>query len=196
MGEADGNISALLEAVQGGSEQAAADLLPMVYDEMRRLAAARMAKLRPGQTLQPTALVHEAYMELVDKGDRKWEGRRHFFGAAARAMREILVDHARRRGAVKRGGDRQRVDQTMGALADHKGLDDEDVLALDEALDELAREHARQADIVVMRFFGGLTHDEIAAELNVTVRTVERDWRFARAWLKRRLGADESAGGR
>lgn len=176
-------VTELIEQVAAGSREAADELLPLVYDQLRRLAAARMARLRPGQTLQPTALVHEAYMDLVGKKDRQWEGRGHFFGAAAHAMREVLVDAARKRSAKKRGGDRQRVDATLDGVPGKEGLDDEDTLALDDALQRLKADHPRKAEVVVMRFYGGLTHDEIADVLDVTERTVERDWRFARAWL-------------
>lgn len=176
-------VTELIEEVAAGSQEAAEELLPLVYDQLRRLAAARMARLRPGQTLQPTALVHEAYMDLVGQKDRHWEGRGHFFGAAAHAMREVLVDAARKRSAKKRGGDRQRVDVTLDGVPGKEGLDDADTLALDDALQRLKADHPRKAEVVVMRFYGGLTHDEIAEVLSVTERTVERDWRFARAWL-------------
>jgi RNA polymerase sigma factor (TIGR02999 family) len=179
----DERVAELLEQVAAGSTEAASELLPLVYDQLRRLAAARMARLRPGQTLQPTALVHEAYMDLVGNKDRRWEGRGHFFGAAAHAMREVLVDAARKKAALKRGGDRLRVDATLDGVPGKEGLAEEDTLALDDALVRLKAEHPRNAEVVVMRYYGGLTHGEIAEVLDVTERTVERDWRFARAWL-------------
>lgn len=179
----DERITALLEQVAAGSRQAADELLPLVYDQLRNLAAARMARLRPGQTLQPTALVHEAYMDLVGKRNRQWDGRRHFFGAAAHAMREVLADAARKRTALKRGGDRKRVDATLDGMPGQAGLDADDTLALDDALERLKADHPRKAEIVIMRYFGGLTHEEVADVLDINVRTVERDWRFARAWL-------------
>ncbi|MFT3771251.1 MAG: sigma-70 family RNA polymerase sigma factor [Minicystis sp.] len=162
---------------------AAADLLPAVYVELRRLAAAQLARLRPGQTLQPTALVHEAYMKLVGQADPGWDGRRHFFGAAAEAMRELLVDHVRRKGAQKRGGGR-----APESLEDSLPIEDgdprlDDVLAVDAALTRLEAEHPRKARVAIMRYFGGLSDEEIAEGLGITTRTVERDWRFARAYL-------------
>jgi len=163
--------------------RSAAELLPLLYPELRRLAVAQMARLRPGQTLQPTALVHEAYMKLVGDTDPGWNGRGHFFGAAAQAMREILVDHARRRSAKKRGGGQEplRIDTGFELADDAMPVDD--VLAIDAALATLAKSHPRKAEIVVMRYFGGLTMDQIAEALGVTTRTAEREWRFARAVL-------------
>ncbi|MBX3207207.1 MAG: sigma-70 family RNA polymerase sigma factor [Labilithrix sp.] len=174
--------------------RSAAELLPLLYDELRRLAGAHMARLRPGQTLQPTALVHEAYLKLVGDADPGWNGRGHFFGAAARAMREIIVDHARRRGARKRGGGREPLRLDTGLeLADAGAPAPDDVLAIDAALTRLERDYPRKAEIVIMRYFGGLTMDEIADALGIATRTAEREWRFARAVLAEELSRDERA---
>ena len=162
-----------------------------LYAELRRLADARMNQIPPGQTLQPTALVHEVYIRLMGRGEATWNGRGHFFGAAARAMRDVLVDQARRKGARKHGGDQVRVD-SMVTLSDGDAryeLSAADVLALHQALDKLEQAHAQAAEIVLLRYFTGLTMDEIAEALAVTTRTVERKWRFARAWLARELAA-------
>ena len=176
-------VTRLLDEVVAGRSQAASDLLPLVYAELRRLARAQMARLRPGETLQPTALVHEAYLKLVGSADPGWSGRGHFFGAAAQAMRELIVDHIRRKSAVKRGGGlpKLELDSANAVAAAAPGL--EDALAVDVALARLEAEHPRRAKVVVMRYFGGLTEEEIAEALGVTVRTVEREWRFARAYL-------------
>ncbi|MFO0547586.1 MAG: sigma-70 family RNA polymerase sigma factor [Polyangiaceae bacterium] len=176
-------VTQILKGLARGDRQAAAELLPIVYAELRRLAAAQMGRLRPGQTLQPTAVVHEAYFKLVGGEDPGWEGRGHFFGAAAQAMRELIVDHQRRRAAQKRGGGRpnEELDAAMGGCVDGLGADD--VLAVHAALERLEVEHPRKAKVVVMRYFGGLSEEEIAEALGVTARTVEREWRFARAYL-------------
>jgi RNA polymerase sigma factor (TIGR02999 family) len=171
-----------------------AELLAELYRELRRLAGAQLARLRPGQTLQPTALVHEAWLKLAGEGDPGWNGRAHFYGAAARAMREILIDHVRRRTADKRGGGHAPLRLETGAeLAAEAGAPLEDVLAIDRALSALERDHPRPAQIVALRYFGGLTMEEAAAALGVTTRTAERDWRLARALLARALAADEDS---
>ncbi len=179
----DPDVTRMLDDLSAGRPQAAAELLPVVYGELRRLAAAQMARLRPGETLQPTALVHEAYLALVGEADPGWNGRGHFFGAAAQAMREIIVDHVRRKAAAKRGGGRvaEDLDAAIAVAAGDLGADD--VLAVDAAVARLAALHPRKAKVVVMRYFGGLSEEEIAASLGVTPRTVEREWRFARAFL-------------
>lgn len=169
---------------------AAADLLPAVYAELRRLAAAQLAQLRPGQTLQPTALVHEVYMKLVGQADPGWDGRRHFFGAAAQAMRELLVEHVRRKTAQKRGGGRALESLDDSLLIEDGGPRLDDVLAVDAALARLEADHPRKARVAIMRYFGGLSDEEIAEGLGVTTRTVERDWRFARAYLVDALHSD------
>jgi RNA polymerase sigma factor (TIGR02999 family) len=167
----------------------AADLLPVVYDELRQLAAARLAAEPAGQTLNPTALVHEAYLRLVGRADGpKWDGRGHFFAAAAEAMRRILVEAARRKGRVKHGGGRRRV-----PLADLPEVaPPEDLVALDEALTRLAARDPTRAAVVTLRYFGGMTTAEAAAALGVSVATAERYWVFARAWLSAELDAENS----
>ncbi len=168
--------------------QAAAELLPAVYAELRRLAAALTGQLPPGQTLTPTALVHEAYLKLVRDKDPGWEGRRHFFGAAAQAMREILVDQARRKASIKRGGGGQRIDLTEGLALIQPPADD--VEALDEAIQQLEVEEPRLAEIVRLRYYTGLSVEETASVIGLSVSTVTREWRFARAWLAGRLSED------
>jgi RNA polymerase sigma factor (TIGR02999 family) len=166
--------------------QPAADLLADLYGELRRLAGALVGRLQPGQTLQPTALVHEAYLRLVRADDPGWEGRRHFFGAAARAMREILIEQARSKGRLKRGGDGKRVAFDDALAAIHPPADD--VLAVDEAITRLRAEDPDLAEMVTLRFFGGLSLEETAGVLGKSVSTLTREWRFARAWLARQLG--------
>jgi RNA polymerase sigma factor (TIGR02999 family) len=176
--------------------QPAADLLPDVYAELRGLAAALAGRLRPGQTLQPTALVHEAYLRLVRHRDPGWEGRRHFFGAAARAMREILIEQARRKAALKHGGGAARVELGEGLAVIAPPADD--LLALDEAIQRLQAEKPALAEIVQLRYYAGLSFEEAADVLGRSVSTIKREWRFARAWLARQLGADapaDAAGG-
>lgn len=177
------DITLMLQAVARGERQASSDLLPLVYEELRRLATARMAREASGHTLQPTALVHEAWLRLVGDGDRNWENRAHFFGAAAEAMRRILIENARRKSRLKRGGDQARVDIADVELA--TTTPDDKVLLIDEALEKLQTEDPAKAKIVVLKFFGGLTNQEVAQTLNVTERTVERQWAFAKAWLFR-----------
>jgi RNA polymerase sigma factor (TIGR02999 family) len=164
----------------------AADLWPEVYAELRRLAAALTARLRPGQTLQPTALVHEAYLRLARNPDAGWEGRRHFFGAAARAMREILIEQARRKDSRKRGGGARRVELTEGLALIEPPADD--LLALDEAIQQLQAEKPHLAEVVQLRYYAGLSVEETAGVVDRSVSTVVREWRFARAWLAGRLG--------
>jgi RNA polymerase sigma factor (TIGR02999 family) len=166
--------------------RSAAELLPEVYTELRRLAAALTVRLQPGQTLQPTALVHEAYLRLVGKRDPAWEGRRHFFGAAAQAMREILIEQARRKKSRKRGGSGQRLELSEGLVLIEPPADD--VLALDEAIAELQAEKPRLAEIVLLRYYTGLSVEETAGVVGRSVSTVTREWRYARAWLAGQLG--------
>lgn len=180
------DVTRLLDAAAAGDRQAAADLLPLVYNELRKLAAARLAAEAPGHTLSSTALVHEAYLRLV--GDQQFDGRGHFFAAAAEAMRRILVNHARDRKRLKRGGGRQRVD--LDRLTGLAAASDDDLLGLDDALDRLARDYPAAAELVKMRFFAGMTLGEAAEAIGVPRRTADRYWSFARAWL-----ADALAGG-
>ena len=177
------DVTRLLDAAAAGDRPAAADLLPLVYAELRKLAAAWLARERPGQTLQATALVHEAYLRLVG-GDRPpdWNGRGHFFAAAAEAMRRILIDQARRKDRPKHGGGRDRVDLDERAVPPAAGRAD-DLLALDEALTALAREDPAKAELVKLRYFAGLTLDQAAACLGISPATAKRHWTLARAWL-------------
>jgi RNA polymerase sigma factor (TIGR02999 family) len=171
----------------------AADLQRVVYAELRRLAGALTARLPPGQTLQPTALIHEAYLKLVRDCDPGWEGRRHFFGAAAQAMREILVDQARRKASLKRGGHGRRVELDDGlALIEPPP---EDVLALDEALRKLQAVKPHLAEVVMLRYYTGLSLEEAAGVVGRSVSTLSREWRFARAWLARELGEPPGGAG-
>ena len=183
-------VTRILGAVQAGEPEASAELLPLVYDDLRRLAAARMARLAPGQTIQATELVHEAYVRLVGSTDPGWQGRAHFFGAAARAMRNVVADHLRRKGSLKRGGNFRRVGEQTAAGISCDGPD-ADVLAVEEVLAQLEQDYPRKAEVVTLRFYGGLTAEEAAEVMGVTSRTVERDWRFAKAWLNGRLGDRE-----
>jgi RNA polymerase sigma factor (TIGR02999 family) len=175
----------ILNAAQQGDAKAAEELLPLVYDELRRLAAWRLANERPGQTLQATALVHEAYLRLVGEKDPRWQGRRHFFGAAAEAMRRILVENARRKKRLKHGGQLERVDLEGVEIA--APLPDDELLAVDEALTRLTEADPRAAELVKLCFFVGLTQEQAASELGVSISTVERTWAFARAWLFREI---------
>ena len=176
------DITRLLEAAVGGDRRAAADLLPLVYDELRKLAAARLAHETPGQTLDATALVHEAYMRLVDQTQVQWQNRAHFFGVAAQMMRRILVDHARAHEAEKRGGEFQKLslDENLDASG---GERDVNLVVLDDALNRLAAMDPQKSKIVELRFFGGLSVDETAEVLGVSAPTVKRQWRMAKAWL-------------
>ncbi len=183
-------VTRILGALSSGDASASQELLPLVYGDLRKLASARMARLAPGQTLQATALVHEAYVRLVGTNDPGWQGRAHFFGAAARAMRDILADHLQRKSSLKRGGHLRRAgEDTLAELASE--APSEDVLAVEEALEEFEREYPRHAEVVTLTFFGGLTAPEVAEVLSISSRTVERDWRFAKAWLNRRLSDRE-----
>ncbi len=185
MSEKHSKITRTLDAVGRGEPGAAAELLPLVYEELRSLARARMSHVPPGNTLQPTALVHEAYLRLVGKADPGWDHRGHFFAAASQAMRQILVDQARRKAAMKHGGDRKRLDIDELQLAIE--TPHEDVLALHDALERLEQEDPRKAQIAVFRYFAGLTGKETAAALGVSVRTVEREWRYVVARLHQEL---------
>jgi RNA polymerase sigma factor (TIGR02999 family) len=184
--EASNQVTELLRAAQAGEAGAADRLLAAVYEQLHGLARARMAHLSPGQTLQPTALIHEAYLRLTDKGGVDWESRQHFFFAAARAMRDILVEQARRKAGPARGGRRRRqdLDEACAVVEPPKA----DVLAVHEALVELEQQDPLKARIVLLRYFSGLTTAETADVLGVAERTLDRQWRFARAWLLKRLG--------
>lgn len=183
------DLTRVLSGIERGDAHAAEKLLPLVYEELRRLAARRLAQETPGQTLQATALVHEAYLRVVgDEGSRpSWDGRGHFFAAAAEAMRRILVDNARHKQSLKGGGGRQRLDP--GGIELAADAPPVDVLALDEVLGRLGREHPRKAELVKLRFFAGLTNDEAAEALGISPSTVDSDWAYARCWLRVELGA-------
>jgi len=183
-------VSTLLNEAGAGDARASADLLPLVYAVLRALAYRKMRQERPDQTMQATALVHEAYLRLVDTTKvQLWNSRWHFFAAAAESMRRILVERARKRGRIKRGGERQRVDLDGLELT----VDDppDELLSLDEALSKLAIEHPDKAQLVNLRYFGGLTHEEAAQALGISTSTADRSWAFARAWLYREMSADE-----
>lgn len=176
------DISRTLNLIQGGDRMAAEALLPLVYDDLRQLAAMNMVQERPGQTLSATALVHEAYLRVAPQGDQpKWEGRRHFFAAAAEAMRRILIEKARRKQAQKHGGELERVDANLDAIeGPDQGVD---LLALDEALSRLAEESPIRAELVKLRFFAGLSMPECAQTLGISLATAERYWTYARSRL-------------
>ena len=174
-------ITRLMREARG--PERAEELLPLLYDELRALARARMAAEAPGQTIQATALVHEAYMRLVGDADPGWNGRSHFFGAAAQAMRRILVERARGKSRLKRGGDRERVELGDIGAADTERANDA-ILAVDEALARLERQDPRKGRIVNLRYFAGMTIEQTAQALEISVGTVEREWRFVKAWLQ------------
>jgi RNA polymerase sigma factor (TIGR02999 family) len=182
------DVTQILSAIEQGDPRAAEQLLPLVYDELRKLAAQRMAREKPGQTLQATALVHEAYIRLVGSGQgQHWNSRRHFFAAAAEAMRRILVEKARQKNRLKHGGGLERVDlDSECAISESPRFD---LLALDEALTRLAAAEPIKAELVTLRFFGGLTMPEAADALGVSLATAERYWTFAKSWLFAALSA-------
>ena len=185
-------VTRILNAIEEGDPQAANELLPLVYEELRRLAAQKLAQEKPGQTLQATALVHEAYIRLVDTDKLlHWDSRGHFFAAAAEAMRRILVEAARRKRRVKHGGGRMREADDWDVAAPERP---ERLLAVDEALDRLAATNPQAAELVKLRYFAGLTIEETAASLGISVRTANRHWAFARAWLYQQLSGQPEAG--
>jgi RNA polymerase sigma factor (TIGR02999 family) len=180
-GTAMSDVTRILSAIEHGDPSAAEQLLPLVYDELRKLAALQMAHDRPGETLNATALVHEAYLRLVGEGnERRYHDRAHFFAAAATAMRHIRIDQARRKKTQKHGGNVQRIELDEVAAP----TPDDELLALDEALTQLAALDVRKAQLVELRFFAGLTNDQAAAVLGISPTTADRDWAFARAWLR------------
>src|SRR5262245_261403 len=199
------DVSRILSAIEQGDPHAAEQLLPLVYDELRKLAAQKMAQEKPGQTLQATALVHEAYIRLVASGDASapheqyWDSRGHFFAAAAEAMRRILVDNARRKQRDKRGGDRQRVDleehdMPVAAPADQLVAFEEDIVALDQALTRLTKKDPAAARVVQLHFFAGLPIEQVADTLGVSRATAYRQWAYARAWLRNAMGGRDVPG--
>jgi len=175
------DVTLLLQTLGRGDANASGDLLPLVYDELRRLAGARMRQEMAGHTLQPTALVHEAWLRMVGESDRTWQNRAHFFAAAAECMRRILIESARRKSRLKRGGGQAKLSIDDLELAD--ASPDDKILLIDEALGRLDQQDPEKARVVVMKFFGGMTNQEVAEHLGVTERTVERHWAYARAWL-------------
>ena len=178
-------ITQMLDAVAQGKKQPSEDLLPLVYEELRRLAAVRMAREAAGQTLQPTALVHEAWLSLVDSKHRSWQNRAHFFGAAAEAMRRILIDRVRRKQAERRGAGARYVD--VDSLEIASPTSDDQLLAVNEALDRFAAREPQKAELVKLRYFVGFSLEETAAAMGLAPRTAGRLWTFARAWLRREL---------
>jgi RNA polymerase sigma factor (TIGR02999 family) len=187
------DVSRILSAIGQGDSSAASQLLPLVYDELHRLAAQRLAHEKPGQTLQATALVHEAYLRLVgQEEEQSWNSRGHFFAAAGEAMRRILVENARRKQRLRHGGARRRVNLDDVEIPAEGASDD--LLALDEALEQLTAEEPTAAALVKLRYFAGLTIQETASALDLSVRTANRHWAFARAWLYRRIHGDDSGG--
>ncbi len=180
----------ILEEAQQGNHEAVDQLFQVAYDQLRRLAVKYLSRERKSHTLQPTALVHEAYMKLIDQTRVDWRGRTHFFAIGAQAMRRILVDYARAHTAAKRGGGRQRVSLDERLMGDFRRS--EDVLALDDSLVKLAELDPRQARMVELRFFGGLTVEEVAEVLAMSKRSVEREWTMVRSWLRRELSEDET----
>jgi RNA polymerase sigma factor (TIGR02999 family) len=179
------DVTHILSAIHQGDAKAAADLLPLVYEELRRLATHKMASESPGHTLQPTALVHEAWLRLVASSDQSWENRAHFFGAAAEAMRRILVEHARQKQSLKRGGDAERAELHDSVLVLTAPPDE--LLAVHEALDQFALKDPAAAELVKLRYFVGMTMEEAALALGLRKRTAEDLWTYARAWLSREI---------
>lgn len=188
-------VTQLLDAISEGDSRASAELLPLIYDELRKLAQSYMAKEQHVLTLQPTALVHEAYLRLVGDAGSRWSGRAHFFGAAAQAMRRILVDQARSRHRLKRGGDRARVELHEGIEPGAEGPST-DLIELDEVLNALEKYDQRKYQVVMLQYFAGLSVEETSAALGVSATTVRNDWTFARAWLMRQMGGKGALGAR
>ena len=178
---AAGDVTRILEAAQRGDPKAAEELLPLVYDELRKLAAAKMAQERPNQTLQPTALVHEVWLRLVGNENQKWNGHAHFFGAAAEAMRRILIENARRKRAARHGGGQAKLDIQEIEIA--SPTKDDELLAVSDALEKFAARDKQKAELVKLRYFVGLTTEEAAEVLGISIPTADRWWNFSRAWL-------------
>jgi len=182
-GQNRNDVTCLLQAVERGDSDAAESLLTLVYDELRRLAAYKMAHEAPGQTLQPTALVHEAWLKLIGVGEQKFKNQNHFIALAAEAMRRILIDRARRRKTQRHGGQCERVEMELWETRLTAPAEDDQLLAVNEALEKLEAQHPAQAQVVKLRYFGGMSNEEVAQALNVSISTVKTYWIFARAWL-------------
>jgi RNA polymerase sigma factor (TIGR02999 family) len=185
------DVTRILLAIERGEQQATDELLPLVYSELRRLAAAKMARIQAGQTLQPTALVHEAYIRLVGNSPPKWDGRGHFFSAAAEAMRRILIENARRKSAVRHGGGQHRLNIDDVELASESK--DDEMLAVNEALEKFAERDKQKAELVKLRYFVGLTLEEAAEVLGISDTMAKRHWVYARAWLLREIRRGEQS---
>ena len=183
------DVTQILNAIEQGDPQATEKLLPLVYEELRLLAAQKMAQEKPGQTLQATALVHEAYLRLVGSGSNDWNSRGHFFAAAAEAMRRILVDNARRKRSIRHGGRRLKVDLSDASMAVEEPKDD--LLALDEALQKLSEEDEKLAELVKLRYFAGLTLEQVAGIMGIGRRTADRYWALGRAWLYQEIAREK-----
>ena len=181
------DVTRILNAIEVGDPGAADELIPLVYEELRLLAAQKLAKEAPGQTLQATALVHEAYIRLVGSDRQGWDSRGHFFAAAAEAMRRILVDNARRKKSLKHGGDQRKVDLNESILADHTNVSSDYLIALDKALTKLSQEDSVKAELIKLRYFAGLTIEQTAKALGISDATAKRYWTYARAWLVREI---------
>lgn len=184
------DVTQILNAIEQGDPRATEELLPLIYEELRLLAAQKMAQEPPGQTLQATALVHEAYLRLVKIESQNWDSRGHFFAAAAEAMRRILVDKARRKKSKRAGGEHKKIDMNDAFLAIEEPKDD--ILAVNEALDKLANEDTKLAEVIKLRYFGGLTLDQIAAVMGMGRRTADRYWALGRAWLYQEISQTEN----
>ncbi len=184
------DVTQILSQIESGDAHAAEQLLPLVYDELRKLAAAKLVDEKPGQTLQATALVHEAYLRLVDvQKSQHWDSTRHFFAAAAEAMRRILIEQSRQKRTLKRGGDRRRI-ELAAVEPSVLPMSCEDILGLDEALQKLQQKDARKAELVKLRFFAGLTTAQAAQAMGVSTTTAENDWAYARSWLRLEMSGD------
>jgi RNA polymerase sigma factor (TIGR02999 family) len=189
------DVTRILNAIEQGDAQAVDELLPAVYDELRRLAARKLSQERPGQTLQATALVHEAYIRLVGEEARTWKSRSHFFAAAAEAMRRILIENARRKQSLKRGGALRRIELDEAVMINDRPSQADELLALDEALQKLAKKDKVKADLVKLRYFAGLTAEQAADILGISRATAERYWDYARSWLRVEINkTDKTAG--
>ena len=181
-------VTRIINEIQQGDNHATEELLPLVYEELRLLAVQKMSQEKPGQTLQATALVHEAYIRLLGGDSPGWDGRIHFFAAAAEAMRRILIANARRKRSIKRGGSRKRVDLDKAVIVSDEGVDGDDLIAMNEALEKLSAQDKIRADVVKLRYFAGLTFEQTGEILSISTATAKRHWAYARAWLIREMG--------